>query len=816
MKKNVQKALTFAAVFSLLVTDTCFAASAPIQKSETVYVTKEADEVKEQVVSVWLHSDQNVQGNDKTDLREIKDLKADQEIAVKDGMISWQEQKKDVYYQGKSDRERPVDVHIAYTLDGKTITNQELKGKSGRLKITISAENKTFTTKQVNGKEQKIYAPYVAVATMTFDEEVAHNIKAPQSKIVKDGKNQILTTILTPGMHDNFGSVLDAEQLDTFRDEAVVEMDVQQYKPIEAYVVISNELFQRDAPLERLDDLKDGLDKLEEASSQLVDASKKLVEAQDKLTGGVTELGEGVHKLHAGAQELDEKTGLLEDRLSPALGQLAALPGAVQQMAQGGARLSDGVAQYTAGVSTIQENMPALVQGTKALQKGASQLDQGIGAIRTATGKDGEGESPLEVLKALRDGVAAQMGDLQQGLSGLSAGANALHEQMGTAAKNASLLAQKEEEMNTPLQAMNTAIQNLPLEALAGLRDGHMEDAFKSIGANVSAMEAATRELSPSIESLEAMAKDLEASGHAEKAERLHEISAQLAKTAEELGAGTANLGQTTENLSASLAPIASLSEQLPNAEESRAFKEGMSEFAAASGGIAAASRQLATGLETLETGAGELANGATKISASVESGSKKVEEELDSSKLEAFMHSFSQLDEALGKLQTGAHALAQGSEQTVEGVDRLAGALSRLDENSASLNEGAAELAGALSQAEEKIQGVSAFSSLQEQGLTPMRAGIRRLTDGLGELEQGSDKLQSGSVVFRDNLQTFSNKMGEFKEKGIDEIKDKTESLLELKTIFDTMSTLAKEDYSFTGVGEGFEAHYRIVEKIK
>lgn len=99
---------------------------------------------------------------------------------------------------------------------------------------------------------------------------------------------------------------------------------------------------------------------------------------------------------------------------------------------------------------------------------------------------------------------------------------------------------------------------------------------------------------------------------------------------------------------------------------------------------------------------------------------------------------------------------------------------------------------------------------------MSPLRVGIRHLTDGLGELEQGSATLQAGSVVFRDNLQTFAAKMGEFKEKGMDEIDQKAGSLPELKTILDTMSELAKKNASFTGVGEGFQAKYRIVEKTK
>lgn len=816
MKKNVQKVLSGAVAFSLLATQPCFAASAAIEKSETVYVMKEADTIQEQIVSVWLHGEHNIIGKDKTNLQEMKDVKADKAIEATDGVIHWQEEKNDVYYQGKSNKSLPVDVHIDYTLNGQKISNQELKGKSGRVKITLRAENKTFTTKIIKGKEQKIYAPYVAVAMLTFDEAVAHNLNAPDSKIVKDGKNQILTTVLTPGIRDTFRSVFDDDQLETFRDQAVVEMDVQNYQPIEAYVVISNELFQGDASLNRLDDLTEGLKKLEDSSAQLVEASGKLADAQEKLTKGTTTMGEGVQKLHAGAQELDEKTGLLEEKLSPALEQVAALPGYAQQMAQGGTQLSAGIQQYTSGVSAMKEKMPTFMQGAEAVQKGASQLDEGLGQIKAATGKWNQGESPLDTLKMLRDGVMAQMNDLQQGLQQLSGGANALKEKLGTASQSASMLAEKEEALNTPLQAMNATVQNLPLEALSQLGDTDIEEALTSMGDNVAAVGKASQALTPSVESLETLANDLENAGRTEDAERLRSIATQLAEMAKDLGSGTSNLVQSADTVRTTLDALADLSGRLPNAEDSQAFKEGMKQCAEASNGITAASRQLADGLDALETGAGELADGATKISASVAQGSQKLEKEMDPSQLENLVQSLKRLDEALGQLQMGAHRLAEGSAQNVEGVHRLTNAINQLDAHSAALNEGAEKLAEALFAVEEKAQGLSAFSSLQEQGISPLRVGIRRLTDGLGELEQGGATLQAGSVVFRDNLQTFAAKMDEFKEKGIDEIDKRAGSLPEVKTILDTMSDLAKKDASFTGVGEGFQAKYRIVEKIK
>lgn len=140
MNNNVKRVVAGALACTIMLPTAAFANSNIINKSETVYVIKNDGEIRDKTVSVWLNSEENIRTKDKTDLRSIKNLKTDEEVNPENGVINWNEDKKDIYYQGKSEKDLPVDVNIKYFLDSKEMKSSELKGKSGHLKIEISAE----------------------------------------------------------------------------------------------------------------------------------------------------------------------------------------------------------------------------------------------------------------------------------------------------------------------------------------------------------------------------------------------------------------------------------------------------------------------------------------------------------------------------------------------------------------------------------------------------------------------------------------------------------------------------------------------------
>ena len=142
MNKKFVKALAVLSVSSILGGNIAYASATKTYKNETVYVTKEADKVKDKTVSVWINKDGKTHVKDKSDLKDIKNLETDEKIETKDGFIDINSKDKDFYYQGKTDKDLPVDVEIKYELEGKAIDFKDLEGKSGKVKITITAHNK--------------------------------------------------------------------------------------------------------------------------------------------------------------------------------------------------------------------------------------------------------------------------------------------------------------------------------------------------------------------------------------------------------------------------------------------------------------------------------------------------------------------------------------------------------------------------------------------------------------------------------------------------------------------------------------------------
>ena len=108
-------------------------------KNETVYVITAADGQRTTYVSSWLHNpDGSPSLNDVSDLNDIEVVRGTAELGQDEGgQITWEANGEDVYYQGVSDDELPVDVNVSYTLDGASISEADLEGKSGHLVMNI-------------------------------------------------------------------------------------------------------------------------------------------------------------------------------------------------------------------------------------------------------------------------------------------------------------------------------------------------------------------------------------------------------------------------------------------------------------------------------------------------------------------------------------------------------------------------------------------------------------------------------------------------------------------------------------------------------
>lgn len=777
MKKNIEKILALSLVSSMTFANLSFAEQQDlIKKSETVYVTVEGNEIKDKSVSVWLNSDKNIKANDKSNLKNVKDLKTDKELKSENGYLKLDENKKDIYYKGDTDKKLPVDVSVKYFLDGKEMKASELEGKSGHLKIVITSKNNRYEAKTIDGQSRNVYSPYVVVAAMTFDDEKVENIKSEDIKVVKDGKNEIVTTVMTPGMKQNLTGIVEDKELDNFKDEVSVEMDIKDYKPVEIYSVITNEFFQEKKNIDSLDKLQNGVKELQDNSQKLVDASVKLSEGQDKLNSGISQMQTGVTKLHSGSQKLASSTQQMQGKFSGIQSKVGPIQGYVAQMNDGSLKLYNGISDYTAAVAKIKENTAKIKAGSEKLAKGATDLDNGVGKLKDATSQLRAGTENMKEMTAQKDQLLEKSSQLSNGLNGLAGS-------YGQLADTVEQISGKSQQLKDSSAQFNEKLQQVAQLAGGAETSASAEKIARGLESSAEGLNNAIQQLQANNE--EGQLNDTIAYLQAQK--NVMYVQAESIRNA-----GSKNAGQ--QQLQAALSQLAQSSSQLSqgNADLSNALMRTSAAMNQSKAKLVDSSNQLSQGLGQM----GGALNGADGLS--------------------TLKDSIDKLDDATGQIKGGSQTLKEGTLQNEKAMAMLLNGMEELDKHSSALVEGSSKLSGGLQEFNKQSALLSSLSQINEKAIIPMSNAINMLNDGLGKLDSSTGQLKSGSDELASGQKEFSSKLKEYKEKGIDELSNKTKDLNKFKDIIDAMSDLAVKDSSFTGTDNNFETKSRIVEKIK
>lgn len=265
--------------------------------------------------------------------------------------LTWSTDGKDIYYQGKTDKELPVSVSIKYYLDGKEISPDDLAGKTGHLKMEVTYTNTSKTTKKVNGKNAEIYSPFVMVTGMILSTDNFANVTVDNGKVISDGSRNIVVGLGMPGMKDSLD--LDSDLADEINipEGFTMEANVTDCEMSSAFTVAMTDLLDNlDLDnVDGLDDLKDSMKDLTDAAVKLVDGSKDLYKGTSTLNDkykdfqdGISSLSSGVSELTDGAKELDDGVRTLDDGATQ-------LDSGAQQVNSGAQQVNSGAQQVNSG-----------------------------------------------------------------------------------------------------------------------------------------------------------------------------------------------------------------------------------------------------------------------------------------------------------------------------------------------------------------------------------------------------------------------------------------------------------------------------------
>lgn len=305
-----------------------------VEQDEMVYVMTDASgRVEKIIVSDWVR---NSLGAAQT---------ADGE-AVRpdaDGTPRWDAQGDELYDQREVEKELPVTLSVSYRLDGKSVSPQEIAGRSGHVTIRFDYTNRQYETVEIDGKAEKIYVPFAMLTGVLLDNESFTNVEVSNGKLVNDGARTAVIGVAFPGLQSNLN--VDAEKFE-IPSYFEITADVTDFEMGNTITVATKEPFDR-METDKLDsveelgdslgELSDAMNRLLDGSSQLYDGLCTLLEKSGTLTSGVNQLADGASRLQDGA-------------------------GSVHS---GAAALAAGTAELSAGLNTLNENSAALNDGAR-------------------------------------------------------------------------------------------------------------------------------------------------------------------------------------------------------------------------------------------------------------------------------------------------------------------------------------------------------------------------------------------------------------------------------------------------------------------
>ena len=289
MKKMVTKLISSTLLFSMLAYS-----AAPVlayTKDESVYSKLDNNGIAYQtIVSNHLkNTEKSELLKDISDLMNIENVSGNQEYEEDNGRLIWKAEGEDIYYQGNSKKELPIECKISYKLDGQEISKEDIIGKSGFAKVIFEFTNKEQRKATINGKEETMYVPFIVGMGTVIDNENNKNIEISSGKVIDNGNKTFVFGVALPGMQESLG--IDKNTID-IPNSIEISMEAKDFEMNEIYCFATPKLIDED-DLE----LFNKIDKIYDMATELKDGSSKLVEGSQQLSEGAGKLNAGTHEL---------------------------------------------------------------------------------------------------------------------------------------------------------------------------------------------------------------------------------------------------------------------------------------------------------------------------------------------------------------------------------------------------------------------------------------------------------------------------------------------------------------------------------------
>lgn len=787
----------------------------PTEKTETVYSVLNSDgSISDTIVSSWLHDEDGINNIKETlNLTDVKNIKSNEKPSKDGNTYTWNAKGNDVYYEGTATKQLPVSVKIRYELDGQEISANDIQGKSGHLKLTISFTNNYSEVKNINGKSIVIHPSYLAGGMLNMSTGKFSNVKCESGKIVNDGTNEMLAFANIPGLNETLKSAgLDKvnNQLG-ISDDVTVEADVNDFDLGSIMVGMTNEidLASELGEIGSVSELTDGIDQLIEADDQLIDGSKQLYDGTTQLkeqAAPLTGSSNQVRQLSAGAIQLNDGVKALQTGLTAYTNGVDTLAAGSQQLYG----IPQGVSQIQNGVSgNLGQGKTNLLDGATALNEGLKQLEAQVNTLNP---------NELDTMQGQIQTAMGTLGDMQKTITDDSATLGDLSNSLNTASNAITTITKYNDDLKSDVGTLKNDVSDLKDQISnknneIDEKNNEIKEQIKLINDQINKINQATEDANSKIDTAYTTAVNAlnEAKSATDDVEKQGEIQAAIDNLQHNKPSAGSDVLASLIPESFTVSDIDNLDKYVKNVEKdqnniSELVNKLVGTTSSVTSGLKDAQKTLVG-----EDGNGGLKNDLNEAKNKLAVMNKLLNQYTDPSTEK--VKNVKNFKELVTSLQAAAKELSAGSEGILGGVQQVNAGLTQLQKKSQAGITQVAEGSKTLSSNSATLNGGASALSDATGTLAGQSGTFNEMADGLDTLGKAFETLNSGAKqLYEGNEQ--------FKSEGLDQLKEKVDlgvgELETLQSVMDEIKAMNKEYASYSGAPEGATVNSRYVFRTK
>ena len=552
---------------------------AAFTKDETVYTNAKSNgEQYQTIVTDHLINEEDEKLlKDMTNLLNIENTSGDEKFTQDGESLVWEADSNDIYYKGEIDQELPVKLNIKYELDGKEISSDEIAGKSGKVKITISFENKEEHEVQINGKTEKMYTPFVVATGTYINNDNNKNIEVTNGKAIDDGSKTMVVGLTFPGMQESLNIDKDTLEIPTSIE---ITMETTNFEMNNIINYTTPKLIE-DSELDifsKLDDIYSKVETLQSASKQIENGAKTLSDGTTTYVEKSEEFNQALNKFSNGVSSANTSYSSIDTGIKN-------LNAQVPDLTLGTKSLSDNLGAVNNGVKTMSDMLDGSQESMNNLKSGAQNISGGLTQLSAAMKTTDYTE---EINK-----INSQIDTNKKMITTL----NTTTEQLSKVLEDTTLSEATAQAIKAQITANQSTIATLTADNV------YLNNMITSLNASNTQISG----LKQQVDTLAKGAGDVSegVNGLLEQVGALNTNIKGLYTNTGKMAVGANKLYQGTLGLEAGTTKLAQGSEQM---------KAGLSTINTSSQALYSANNQLVEGAKTIQSGAAELAEGTAEF----------------------------------------------------------------------------------------------------------------------------------------------------------------------------------------------------------